>query len=50
MSVTAFGRFQSGNPFTPSVSGDVNGDGYNNDRAFIYNPATTTNPTARERH
>ena len=45
MSVTAFGRFQSGNPFTPMVSGDVNGDGYNNDRAFIYNPATTTNPT-----
>lgn len=45
VSVTAFGRFQSGNPFTPSVSGDVNGDGYNNDRAFIYNPATTTNPT-----
>src|SRR6185503_782737 len=27
--------------FTPMVSGDVNGDGYNNDRAFIYNPATT---------
>ena len=45
VSVTAFGRFQSGNPFTPSVSGDVNGDGYNNDRAFIYNPATTTNTT-----
>jgi hypothetical protein len=45
VSVTAFGRFQSGNPFTPMVSGDVNGDGYNNDRAFIYNPATTNNPT-----
>jgi Carboxypeptidase regulatory-like domain len=44
VSVTAFGRFQSGNPFTPSVSGDVNGDGYNNDRAFIYDPATTTDP------
>ena len=41
VSLTAFGRVQSGNPFTPMVSGDVNGDGYNNDRAFIYNPATT---------
>jgi hypothetical protein len=47
ISVTAFGRVQSGNPFTPMVSGDVNGDGYNNDRAFIYNPTTiaTSNPT-----
>ncbi|MDB4874208.1 MAG: hypothetical protein JWM41_654 [Gemmatimonadetes bacterium] len=44
VSVTAFGRFQSGNPFTPSVSGDINGDGYNNDRAFIYNPAKTADP------
>ena len=45
ISVTAFGRFQSGNPFTPMVQGDVNGDGYNNDRAYIYNPATpTTDP------
>ncbi|MEO6877725.1 MAG: hypothetical protein ABI205_04540, partial [Gemmatimonadaceae bacterium] len=46
ISVTAFGRVQSGNPFTPSVSGDINGDGYNNDRAFIYNPVTiaTSNP------
>jgi hypothetical protein len=40
VSVTAFGRVQSGNPFTPMVQGDVNGDGYNNDRAFIFNPAT----------
>jgi hypothetical protein len=39
VSVTAFGRVQSGNPFTPMVQGDVNGDGYNNDRAFIFNPA-----------
>jgi hypothetical protein len=42
VSFTAFGRVQSGNPFTPMVSGDVNGDGYNNDRAFIYSPAATT--------
>jgi hypothetical protein len=45
VSVTAFGRVQSGNPFTPMVSGDINGDGYNNDRAFIYDPAKTSNPT-----
>jgi hypothetical protein len=44
VSVTAFGRVQSGNPFTPIVSGDVNGDGYNNDRAYIYNPAKTADP------
>jgi hypothetical protein len=45
VSVTAFGRFQSGNPFTPMVSGDINGDGYNNDRAFIYKPAQIADPT-----
>jgi hypothetical protein len=44
VSFTAFGRFQSGAPFTPMVSGDVNGDGYNNDRAFIYDPAATADP------
>jgi len=44
VSVTAFGRVQSGNPFTPMTAGDVNGDGYNNDRAFIYNPASTADP------
>ncbi|MBX9929138.1 MAG: carboxypeptidase-like regulatory domain-containing protein [Gemmatimonadaceae bacterium] len=32
---TLFGRFQSGLPFTPVVSGDVNGDGRGGDRAFI---------------
>ena len=48
VSVTAFGRVQSGNPFTPMISGDANGDGYGgNDRAFIYNPATTTDSTLR---
>jgi hypothetical protein len=35
---------QSGLPFTPLVSGDVNGDGSSNDRAFVYNPATATDP------
>jgi hypothetical protein len=27
------------------VAGDINGDGSNNDRAFIYNPASTADPT-----
>jgi hypothetical protein len=39
-----FGNFRSGTPYTPIVSGDINGDGYANDRAFIYNPATTADP------
>lgn len=28
----------SGSPYTPGISGDVNGDSYGNDRAFIFNP------------
>jgi hypothetical protein len=34
------GSFRSGTPFTPLTSGDVNGDGYQNDRAFVFDPAT----------
>ena len=30
------GQFRSGSAFTPTIAGDVNGDGYSNDRAFIY--------------
>ncbi|MDQ6611925.1 MAG: carboxypeptidase regulatory-like domain-containing protein [Gemmatimonadota bacterium] len=33
-------RLRSGLPFTPMVSGDINGDGLANDRAFVANPAT----------
>jgi Carboxypeptidase regulatory-like domain len=33
-------RMQSGAPFTPTVAGDVNGDGYNNDRAFVFTPSS----------
>jgi len=33
--VNWFGQFRSGSPYTPMIAGDVNGDGYNNDRAFI---------------
>lgn len=38
--LTAIGRLSAGAAFTPTVSGDVNGDGLRNDRAFIFNPAT----------
>ncbi len=37
-----FGSIRSGNPYTPLIGGDVNGDGLNNDRAFIVDPATGT--------
>ncbi len=42
--ITAIGRMTSGSPFTPLVSGDINGDGARNDRAFIYDPATAADP------
>ena len=41
LDVTMIGRITSGQKFTPIVSGDVNGDGSRNDRAFIFNPAAT---------
>lgn len=31
-----YGSFRSGTPFTPLVAADLNGDGYANDRAFIF--------------
>ena len=34
------GSFRSGSAFTPTISGDINGDGYSNDRAFIYSPTS----------
>lgn len=37
--------FRSGQSFTPSIAGDVNGDGsFGNDRAYVFNPATTADP------
>jgi len=39
--VTVIGRLMSGMPFTPIVGQDINGDGARNDRAFLFNPATT---------
>ena len=44
--LTSIGRLISGAPFTPSVAGDVNGDGSRNDRAFIPDPATADPATA----
>ncbi len=34
--------FRSGLPFTPMIGSDVNGDGYLNDRAYVFDPAVTT--------
>jgi hypothetical protein len=37
--ITAITRATSGQPYTPTVSGDVNGDGSRNDAAFVFDPA-----------
>ena len=42
VTVSWTGTFRSGTAFTPTVAGDINGDGYSNDRAFIYSPTSTT--------
>jgi hypothetical protein len=39
--VSWFGQLRSGSPYTPMIAGDVNGDGYVNDRAFIFDPRAT---------
>ena len=36
--VSWYGRFSSGVRYTPMVAGDVNGDGYSNDRAYVFSP------------
>lgn len=38
------GALTSGRPYTPVISGDVNGDGSSNDRPFIFDPANTADP------
>ncbi|MCC6929850.1 MAG: carboxypeptidase regulatory-like domain-containing protein [Gemmatimonadaceae bacterium] len=48
LEVTAFGRLSSGSPFTPMVGADINGDGSRNDRAFLFNPATTSDVAVAE--
>jgi hypothetical protein len=40
LDITAIGRLTAGQRYTPVVSGDVNGDGARNDRAFVFNPAS----------
>ncbi|HEY4217207.1 MAG TPA: TonB-dependent receptor [Gemmatimonadaceae bacterium] len=39
-----FGSLRSGTPYTPTVVGDINGDGYSNDRAFVFDPTKTADP------
>jgi hypothetical protein len=43
--VGMLGRLTSGEPYTPLVDGDINGDGFSNDPAFVFAPAST--PDAR---
>ena len=43
--VNWFGQFRSGTPFTPVISADVNGDGWVNDRAFVFDPAAASDAT-----
>jgi hypothetical protein len=45
--VSWFGRFSSGTTYTPLIAGDVNGDGYNNDRAYVFEPLTTNDLDVR---
>jgi hypothetical protein len=40
--VSWVGNVRSGTPYTPIVGGDVNGDGLQNDRAFIADPTRTS--------
>ena len=40
LDLTGILRFTSGQPYTPRVGGDVNGDGARNDRAFVFDPGS----------
>ncbi|MEO8562281.1 MAG: carboxypeptidase-like regulatory domain-containing protein [bacterium] len=40
--ISLFARMSSGIPYTPRVSGDPNGDGLLNDRAFVFDPVATS--------
>lgn len=39
--LTAISRLSSGSFFTPLVGGDVNGDGFRNDRPFVFDPSSS---------
>ncbi|MEP6496131.1 MAG: hypothetical protein ABJF01_25885, partial [bacterium] len=43
--LTAGLQLMSGQQYTPMVAGDVNGDGTLNDRAFVFDPARTSDST-----
>jgi hypothetical protein len=46
VNVSWYGQFRSGTPFTPLIASDVNGDGYANDRAYIFRPGdASADPT-----
>jgi hypothetical protein len=38
------GNFRSGSPYSALIQGDVNGDSYGNDRAFVFDPSAVTDP------
>jgi hypothetical protein len=42
------GSFRSGAAFTPMIAGDINGDGYANDRAFVPSPTEPADPALVE--
>ncbi len=43
--LTGVMRLSSGQPYTPRISGDVNGDGARNDRAYIFDPLHAADTT-----
>jgi hypothetical protein len=43
-----FGNVRSGTRFTPQIAGDVNGDGYSNDRAFVFDPTRAADPAVAQ--
>ena len=47
MSIATTARIMSGLPFTPIVNGDINGDGFVNDRAFVFAPTAADTSVQR---
>lgn len=45
LTLSFIGSLRSGIPYTPRVTGDVNGDGSSNDRAFVFDPNTVHDAT-----
>ena len=46
--VTSIFRLSSGQPFTPRVGSDINGDGSRNDRAFVFDPSDAPDAVVAE--